>query len=154
MDYVELGYNFRMSNITAALGISQLKKIDKIIALRRNNAKYLSKKLEGIKKIEVPNVPKGYFHIYQMFTIYIKGGSKTRDRLKDYLNKKGIGAKVYFYPIHLTSFYSKAFNYKKGFLKETENISDNVLTLPLYPGLTKKEMDFMAEEIKSFFKNT
>jgi putative ABC transport system ATP-binding protein len=82
-----------------------------------------------------------------------KTGDEIMNLLKD-LNKKGIGAKVYFYPVHLASFYRKKYGHKKGFLKETENISDNVLTLPLYPGLTKKEMDFMAEEIKSFFKNT
>lgn len=152
MDYVQLGYNFRMSNITAALGISQLEKLEKIIALRRDNADYLAKKLENIQAIRLPSVPKGYFHIYQMFTVYIKGGRKVRDDLKDYLNKKGIGAKVYFYPVHLTSFYRQKYHYKKGFLKETEIISDSVLTLPMYPGLTKKEMDVMAKEINTFLK--
>lgn len=151
MDYVELGYNFRMSTMTAALGISQLAKIDKIIALRRRNVEHFSEKLKSVKEIKLPAAPNGYFHVYQMFTIFVNNGRKTRDELKNYLNKKGIGAKVYFYPNHLTSFYKKKFGCKKGFLKETEAISDNVLTLPMYPDLIKEEMDFMAKEIKTFF---
>ncbi len=151
MDYVQLGYNFRMSNITAALAISQLAKIEKIIVMRRANAAYLSKKLEGMPQLQLPQVPKEYFHIYQMFTIYVEGGQKMRDSLKDYLNKKGIMAKVYFYPIHLTTFYRNRFGYKEGFLPETEQISNSVLTLPMYPGLSKKEMDTVAREIGNFF---
>lgn len=151
MDYVELGYNFRMSTMTAALGISQLAKIDKIIAMRRRNAEYLSKKLKDIKEIKPLGSPKGYDNVYQMFVIFVSGGRETRKALKNYLNKKGIGAKVYFYPNHLTSFYRKKFGCKVGFLKETEAISDEVLTLPMYPELKKEEMNFMAEEIKGFF---
>lgn len=152
MDYVELGYNFRMPTMIAALGISQLAKADKIITIRRRNADYLSRKLKDIKEVKPLMPPKNYFNVYQMFTIFVKRGKETRDGLKNYLNKKGIGAKVYFYPNHLTSFYRKEFGCKEGFLKETEAISDEVLTLPMYPGLKKEEMDFVAKEIKNFFK--
>lgn len=151
MDYMDLGYNFRMSTMTAALGISQLAKIDKIIAMRRRNAEYLSKKLKDVKEVKPLAAPKDYFNIYQMFTISVSGEREIRDNLKNCLNKKGIGAKVYFYPNHLTSFYRKKFGYKDGFLKETEAISNSVLTLPMYPDLIKEEMDFMAKEMKSFF---
>ena len=60
-------------------------------------------------------------------------------------------AKVYFYPIHLSGFYKKSFGYKEGDLPQTEKISNEVLTLPMYPDLTKEEMDLMANEIKVFF---
>ena len=152
MDYIELGYNFRMSNITASLGISQLKKIEKIIKLRRQKASYLTKKLQDIKEIILPNQPKDYLHLYQMYTIRIKKGKKTRDVFKNYLNKKGIMARIYYDPVHLTNFYKKTFGYKKGDLPFTEKISNQVLTLPMYPDLTKKEMDFMIKEIKFFIK--
>jgi len=152
MDYITLGYNFRMSNITAALGISQLKKINKTIRMRRGNAKYLIKKLSKVNGITAPSSPKDYFNVYQMYTIRIKEGKKTRDALKDYLNKKGITAKVYFDPVHLTSFYKKTFGYKKGDLPIAEKMSNQVLTLPMYPTLTKEEMDYMVREIKTFFK--
>lgn len=153
LDYIQLGYNFRMSNILAALGISQLKKINKIIEMRRRNAVYLTKKLSKIKDIITPKPPKNYFHLYQMYTIKIKSGKRTRDELKNHLNNKGIVAKIYFDPIHLTNFYKKTFNYRRDDLPITEKISDQVLTLPMYPHLTKKEMDYLIKEIKNFYKN-
>lgn len=150
-NYVALGYNFRMSNITAALGRAQLNKIDKLIRLRREKAQYLTQKLSKVEDIILPRPSKNYFHIYQMYTIRVKAGEKIRNALRDCLNKKGIGAKVYFKPVHLTSFYRKSFGFKKGLLPLTEKISNQVLTLPMYVALTKKEIDYMAKEIKNFF---
>jgi len=152
MDYVELGYNFRMSNITAALGISQLKKIDKIIRMRQGNAKYLTEKLSSLKEISLPLPPKGYTHIFQMYTVRVGGGELTRNRLKKYLNQRGVMAKVYFPPIHLTSFYRKRFGYKENDLATTERLSGEVLTLPMYPTITRHEMDYTASQIERFFR--
>ncbi len=150
MNYVSLGYNFRISNISAALGISQLKKIEKIINMRRKNARYLTSKLSGLSEISLPQEPKDYRHIFQMYTIKV-GNKKIRDELKDYLNKIGIMAKIYFSPIHLTDFYKKSFGFSKGSLPATENLSDVVLTLPMYPELAEKEIDYMVQKIKNFF---
>ena len=77
---------------------------------------------------------------------------KTRDALKDYLNDRGVMAKVYFEPIHLSKFYRDMFGCKPEDLPITEKISGQVLTLPMYPGLTKREIDYIVEVIKSFFK--
>lgn len=151
MDYVELGYNFRMPNILAALGISQLKKIGKLTGMRQINSSYMIKKLSGLKEISLPIIPKNYVHIFQMFTIKINGPKSIREELKKYLNKNGITAKVYFDPIHLTHFYRKELGYKKGSMPTTEKISEHVLTLPMYPGITKKEMDYIVLNIKNFY---
>ncbi len=153
MEYVTLGYNFRMSTMTAALGLSQMDKLDQVIHMRRENADYLSKGLSKIEEIEIPKEPQGYFHVYQMYTIRLKAGGGGRDRLKEYLNQNGIGAKVYFDPIHLSLFYRRKFGYKSGDLPVTEKISQEVLTLPMYPGLTKGEMDYIAEKVKEFFSS-
>lgn len=150
MDYIQLGFNFRISNISAALGISQLAKIEKIIKMRQKNARYLFKKLADLDNIILPQPLSGNYHIFQMFTIIVKGGKNDRDSLKKHLNGRGIMAKIYFDPIHLSHFY-RASGYKKGNLPKTEEISAQVLTLPMYPGLSKKEIDFMASEIKKFF---
>jgi len=151
MEYVMLGYNFRMSTMTAALGISQIEKIDRVIQMRRENASYLTKKLSTIKEIMTPAEPAGYFHLYQMYTIRLKAGGGVRDRLKDYLNKSGIGAKIYFDPVHLSLFYRRDHGHKVGELPVTEGLSRKVLTLPMFPTLTKEEMDYMADKIKEFF---
>lgn len=151
MEYVTLGYNFRMSTMTAALGISQLEKIDRIIQMRRENAGYLTKKLSQVKEIKTPVEPVDFFHIYQMYTIRLNAGDGVRDKLKEHLNKSGIGAKVYFDPVHLSLFYRREGSYKGGELPVTENLSRKVLTLPMYPALTKGEMDYLADTIKEFF---
>lgn len=152
MDYVQLGYNFRMSSITAALGIAQMKKIDKIIEMRRKNASYMNKKLSQSERLSLPIAPEDYFHVYQMYTIRIKNGREIRDMLMRYLSARGIMSKVYFYPVHLTHFYKMKFGYKGGELPLTEKISHEVLTLPMHPTLSKKEMDYIAEQIYSFFE--
>ena len=148
MDYVTLGYNFRISNITAALGISQLKKVDKLIEMRRKNAEYMTKGLQNVKEITISSPPKDYYHVYQMYTIRVN--ANNRDGLMKFLADKGIMTKVYFPPVHLTHFYRKKLNYKTK-LPLTEEVSSQVLTLPIYPTLTKEEMDYIIREIKNFF---
>jgi len=148
LDYVTLGYNFRMSNITAALGIAQLKKIDFVIKKRREHAKYLSEKINKLApEVKTPNPPKGYYHLYQMYTIE----APKRDQLMNYLGEKGIMAKVYFPPVHQSHFYKNVLKFKPK-LPATEQIAGKVLTLPMYPQLTKDEMDYMAESIAAFYQ--
>jgi len=151
MDYITLGYNYRMSDIAAALGIAQLEKIDKIIKMRRKNAEYMNNILSETKNILPPKpLYDYYFHVYQMYTVRVKEGQSTRDNLAKYLAEKEIAAKVYFHPVHLTHFYKNKLNYDCK-LPVTEEMSKQVLTLPMYPSLTIEEMDNIAEETKTFF---
>ncbi len=150
-DYVTLGYNWRISSITAALGLSQLRKLDKVIKMRRKNAANMTKKISKISEIEPPNPPKGYFHIYQMYTIRIKNEEKVRNNLKNYLAEKGVMTKIYFSPIHLTHFYREKIGFSGGELSVTEKISRQVLTLPMYPTLTQNDMDYIINNIEEFF---
>jgi perosamine synthetase len=152
-EYVGLGFNWRMSSITASLGIAQISKLDKIIKMRQEHAKFISSQLEKIPEISVPNPPKGYEHIYQMYTIRLP--NKTiRDALHQFLTKKRIFSKVYFHPIHLTDFYRKNPNYDSLSLPVTEQISNRVLTLPLYPNMTLEEKTYLISSIKEFFENS
>ncbi len=147
LDYVSLGYNFRMSNITAALGIAQLHKIDYVIQRRRENAEYLTEKLNRLApQIKTPNPPDGYYHLFQMYTIE----APKRDELMNYLGQHGIMAKVYFPPVHLSHFYKNVLKMKPN-LPVTEKTAERVLTLPMYPDLTKDEMDYMVEKIQRFY---
>ena len=150
--YLELGYNWRMSSITAALGISQIQKLDKIISMRQNNANEISKALSKFSDISVPIPPEGFEHIYQMYTIRLNN-KKTRDQLHDYLKNKKIFSKVYFSPIHLTSFYKNKYNPHENQLQVTEKVSDEILTLPLYPNMTSEEKTYLIDSIIEFFEN-
>ena len=149
LEYVALGYNFRMSNLTAALGVAQLEKIDRVIELRREKAGHMTQRLSHAEGIILPTAPNSFLHLYQMYTIRVKGGKEQRDSLMTYLNQRGIGTKVYFDPIHLTQFYRKKFGYKGGELPVTERVSQEVLTLPMYPTLSEDEINYIAESIEA-----
>lgn len=150
--YEHLGYNWRMSSITAAMGISQLNKLDKIVKMRQENAIFISSKLSKHSEIRVPNPPSGHEHIYQMYTIQLES-KKIRDELHNYLSEKGIFSKVYFSPIHLTPFYKAKFNQKENSLPNTEKISQQVLTLPIYPNMTLEEKNYLVETVSEFFES-
>ena len=149
MDYVILGYNFRMSSITAALGLAQFTKLGKIIETRRRIAELMNQKLSPIKQLILPQPPQGFYHVYQMYTIRVQNG--LRDELIKHLAKKGIMTKVYFPPVHKTSFYRSELKYNCR-LPTTESIAKEVLTLPIYPSLTREEIDYMVNEVANFFK--
>ena len=149
-NYYDIGYNWRMSSITAALGISQIQKLDKLIAMRKQNAQYLSNHLSKFKEITLPIPPSGYEHIYQMYTIRLSNKQK-RDQLHEHLIKKRIFSKIYFSPIHLTDFYKEKLKMDVK-LPITENISDQVLTLPLYPNMTMDEKKYLVDSVAEFFE--
>ena len=148
-NYVSLGYNWRMSSMTAALGISQLSKLDKLISKRRKNAQYLSSKLNKHSKIILPFNYKNHKSVFQLFSIRVT--DNLRDNLMTFLTSKGIMSKIFFEPVHLSKFYSKNMN-KKSSLPKTEKISQQVLTLPMYPSLTKGDMNFISDSIDEFME--
>ena len=150
-DYIDLGYNFRMSSMTAALGISQLHKADRIAEYRREKASYMRAMLSDVEGIEVLKEPEGNFHVYQMFTIKVKDGRSKRDALMNYLMAEGIMTKVYFSPVHLTKFY-KSLGFIEGDLPKTEELSSQVLSLPIFPSLTEEGMDYIVEKVQRFFE--
>ena len=136
-----------MSSMTAALINSQLKKIDKIIKMRNEKAKYYDEKLSKINGIKIPRKIKNSSHVYQMYTIQVD--PKLRDDLIKHLAKDGIMSKVYFHPVHHTHYYRKILGYNCD-LPVTEKISKQVLSLPIYPDLTKDEIDMIINSIKNF----
>jgi len=150
--YLELGYNWRMSSITAALGISQISKLDKIIKMRQDNAKYISKSLSKFPEIITPSSNEGSEHIYQMYTIRLSS-NEIRDKLHNFLTGKSIFSKIYFSPIHLTDFYRNKFGMKENSLPFTEMISEQILTLPLYPNMTSEEKTYLTESVSEFFES-
>lgn len=147
-DYIDLGFNWRMSNLTATLGISQIQKADKIIELRQKNVKYLSKRLlEETDEVIVPEVPAGYNHVYQLFSILVD----KRDELIQFLSDNGISSKIYFHPVHQSEFYKNKLNYDVD-LSVTESVFQNTITLPMFPSLSTEQMDYIAETVGKFYK--
>jgi len=149
-DYITIGYNWRMPSMIAALAISQLSKLNKLINMRRRNAQYISSRLGKIQGIQIPTEPVGYNHVYQLYSIRIS--NRSRNTLMQFLTKKGIMSKVFFNPVHLTKFYKNLGYSKLRNLNVTEKVSEQILSLPMYPGLKKEELDYICDSINEFME--
>jgi len=149
--YTSLGYNWRMSSLTAALGISQINKLDKLIKMRQSVASKLSIGLSKFKEITLLNPPSGFENIYQLFTIRLLT-SQLRNQLHEFLTSKSIFSKVYFNPIHKTDFYKSKFPLQES-LSVTASVSSQILTIPLYPNMTNEEISYVLESFSEFFEN-
>ena len=143
------GHNFRMPNHLAAIGYSQLKKIKKFNYSRNKIANLYSSELsKPFYKIDTPYIPKGYSHSYQMYTITVS--AKIRDSLLNFLKKSNIEASAHFDPpLHLQKYLKK---YNKIKLPVTEKLSREIITLPIFPDMTKKEVSYVIKCIKKFYK--
>lgn len=150
-NYISLGYNWRMSSITAALAISQLHKLNKLIKLRRKNAHFLSSKLNKFSLLEVPQEPVGNYHVFQLYSIMLKT-SKLRNQLREFLTKKQIMTKIFFQPVHQTNFYKKQILKEKLSLDTTQSVSSRILTIPMYPGLKQSELNYICDSISEFME--
>lgn len=144
--YIEAGYNFRMPSMCAALGLAQLKKIEKLIEMRNKNAEMLNKKLEGAEGIMPLKAPAGSRSVHQIYTIRVASPEKC-DSLRDFLEKEKIMTKVYFSPIHKTSLFSD-----EGSLPATEKAAREVLSLPFSAVMTDDELNLLAEKIIAWCK--
>lgn len=140
-----LGYNFRMTDIGAAIGIEQLKKIDSFNEKRINNAAYLNEGLADVEGVETPVVKDGFKHVYHQYTIKIADGK--RDQFSEYLLENGIGNGIY-YPIPL---YDQVLYTNMGYdqaLPVTDEIVKEVLSLPVHPDLSKEDLDLIIKVVK------
>jgi len=145
-----LGYNYRMPEMEAAIGIVQLSKLPSFLEIRRRNAKILSEELNGISELELPIEPKGYKHSWNVYTVRLKGArAGRRNKVVQKIREKGIGAVVYYpTPIHLTPYYMKLYEGKRGDLPETERASNQVFSLPVHQSLSKEDLEYIIETLK------
>jgi dTDP-4-amino-4,6-dideoxygalactose transaminase len=141
----ELGYNFRMTDIHAAIGLAQLKKLGKFNAQRQANAKMLSENLKGVV---VPHIPDGQIHVFHQYTVRVSDGK--RDALRTYLQENGVSSEVYYpVPIHQQSFYMSELGYKDS-LPQTEDAASEVLSLPVHTGLTASDLETIVATVNDF----
>jgi perosamine synthetase len=148
-DYASLGYNFRIPTLCAALGISQLHKVEKIIKMRREIASRYNNALSGVSDIELPNESKGCRHVYQLYSIILKTHEMQKG-LKSHLDGKNIMSKVYFDPVHLSKHYHDLYGNMKGQFPVTEDISSRILTLPLFPEMKDKDFNRIIDAIREY----
>lgn len=148
------GYNFRMSNVLAALGLSQLKKLDRIIKKKRDLASFYIKSFKGIKEFQLP-IEKSYAkNVYWMFHIVLK--DRMEGRKKEFLFKlreKGVDNREGFVPMN-----KQKILLNKGLTKENEcpianNVSENSFYIPSGPNITKEEINYVVKTVKEVLKD-
>jgi dTDP-4-amino-4,6-dideoxygalactose transaminase len=144
----ELGFNFRMTDLHAAIGLAQLKKLEKFNTQRQANAKFLGENLKGVV---VPYMPEGQTHVFHQYTVRVSDGK--RDALRSYLQEQGVGSEVYYpVPIHQQSFYVSDLGYNDS-LPETERAALEVLSLPVHVGLSASDLETIVSVVNEFTAN-
>lgn len=141
-----IGYNYRMTNICAAIGLAQLERADKIIEKKRMIAKWYQ---EGLKDslVEVHKEIGDVFHSYWMCSILVPK-AEQRDPLRDYLDEKGIETRPLFYPVHTMPMYST--KYQRHSV--AENLGWRGINLPSWPGLTLEQVQYICRFVVEFFE--
>lgn len=149
-DYIMFGYNYRMMDAIAVIGNEQLKRVDELTEARQKNASKLMDALAGISGIILPKVKEGYTHVWHQFTLRITPEYKmSRDEFIQKLAEKDIQCKIYYpKPLHLyPQFYE--YGYKEGDCPVAEKLALEVVSLPIHPLVTEKDMEYIIETIKS-----
>jgi len=147
-DIKQSGYNYRLDEIRAALGITQLKRIKKINGLRKEASSYYNKNLQNIPGIILPDMVNDKTHSYHLYTIRVTKPYKlSRNQLFKKLKDNGIRTTVYWMPIHKYTAYRKFV--KTSNILNTIKIYDEILALPLFPNISKKHQDVVIKVIKS-----
>ncbi len=148
--HVVLGYNFRMTDIAAAIGIVQLKKLEDFNNKRIDNAKYLTENIDEIDGIDAPYVDSNVKHVFHQFTVRVE--ESNRDKLMEFLKDSGIGTGIHYpKPIYKQKIYQElGFN---SLCPEAESASSEVLSLPVHPSLDELELEKIVSALKEASKN-
>jgi len=154
LDHERLGYNYRMDEMSAALGCSQMERIEEILDKRTKVAEMYGEKLAKVEEVQVPFIA-DYINKMSWF-VYVVRLKRGIDRNKviKYLNEEGVQCKPYFTPIHLQPFYRKMFGYKEGDFPITEDVTGRTIALPFFNNLKEEQIDYVVEKLKEGIKNS
>ena len=155
-DCKSFGLNLRMSEINSAIGNVQIKKIPKILKLRALNFKYLKQKLDQFgKSIKIIQNQNKFFSSSNYCLVMVLREKKlysNRKKIIKFLNNSGIGTSIYYpHPVSHMSYYKRKYNIKKNSFINAQEISNNSISLPIGPHLTKKKLDYIYKKLKIIF---
>lgn len=142
---LELGYNYRITDISCALGISQMNKLDGFIERRRKLAERYDEAFCDVEGITIPYQSEGCESGWHLYVIRV--AADKRKSVFDGLRQSGIGVNVHYLPVYRHPYYQKN-GYDKCFCSNAELYYESAITLPLYPGLTEEEQDYVIENVK------
>jgi perosamine synthetase len=150
LGHPRLGYNYRMPDILAALGTSQMARIDELVAKRAKVADMYLKRLADEKRVSTQKVEPHVKMSWFVFVIKLADSyeAKDRDRIMTKLRERRIGCNNYFAPIHLQPFYAEKFGFKRGDFPVTERVADRTIALPFHPNLAEADVDEVVKVLR------
>ena len=154
-DAVELGFNYRMSEIHSAIGIEQLKKLPFFLKKRKDNFNYLKNQFSNFFNLRIlDETDKKFKQSYYCMNIVLLGKlRKKRLKIIEYLKSKKIGTSIYYpQPVPRMTYYKKKYGYKKNHFLNASEISDYSISLPVGPHLDKKDLIYLANNLKSIVR--
>lgn len=148
-EQMDLGYNYRITDIQCALGISQMKKLDRFVERRREIAKRYEEAFSDIKGIQTPKQEADCQNSWHLYVIQVL--EKDRKEVFETLRKKNIGVNVHYIPVYKHPYYQKN-GYEKVHCENAEKYYANAISIPMYPLLSKEEQDYVIETIKGMLE--
>lgn len=137
------GYKDNMTDIQAAMGLHQLRRLDGFIKIRQGYARLYNEAFAGLEELETPLVHSDRNQVYHLYAIRLRQDRLTIDRGQfiEVLRDENIGSSVHFIPVHLHPFYQERFGYRRGDLPTAEGIYDGLVSLPLYPRMSRQDAE-------------
>lgn len=148
-DMKYLGRNYRITDFQAALGISQLKKLEGFIQKRNNLVSIYADYLGKIDFVRLPIVKSKVRHAWHLYTILLDS-SVNRDKFFKYMRTENIGVNVHYIPVYRHSYYINQFNMNPKDFPNTEDVFEKIITLPLYPKMNDKDILYICNKINNF----
>ena len=150
----DLGFNYRISDIQCALGITQLKKINKFLKRRNEVAKMYNKAFSNDMRFKIPGMKKNYTHAYHLYPLQINFDilKISKKILFKKMREKKINLQVHYIPTHIQPYYKKNFNFKIGDFPIAEKFYNREVSLPIYFSLKDKEIKTVIKYLKKFCK--
>ncbi|MBO5100717.1 MAG: UDP-4-amino-4,6-dideoxy-N-acetyl-beta-L-altrosamine transaminase [Spirochaetaceae bacterium] len=145
-----LGFNYRMTDMQAALGCSQLEKLDSFKKRRREIIKQYNDAFSKMKYLKIPVEPDNVCSCFHLYVTQIDFASlgKSRSQVMQELRDRGVGTQVHYIPIHTQPFYKKKYGYREGDFVNAEKYYEQELSLPLYPGLSDEDVKMVIKAVK------
>ncbi len=150
LTHERIGYNFRLSEVSAAIGVAQLQRFDSIVEARRRVADNYMQRLMGVPELVLPTVASGVKPSWFVFVVRLETrfAEAERDRIIHGLRAHDVGSAAYFPCIHLQPCYQRKYGFRKGEFPIAESVSHRTIALPFYAGLTTRDIDLVAQTLE------
>jgi UDP-4-amino-4,6-dideoxy-N-acetyl-beta-L-altrosamine transaminase len=150
----ELGYNYRITDIQAALGITQLEKLDEFLARRREIVNKYNQEFKEIEGLIIPKQLENTNSAWHIYVLQLELEKLTGDRKEIFkaLREKNLGVNVHYIPVYFHPYY-QSLGYEKGICPKAESLYERIITIPLYPKMTNQQVDEVIKRIKSTINN-